>query len=189
VKEIILLTVITGLAFLTAVMTLIFGFSKKSKNLKLLSLLLFIGFITLAGWTGYKFVNKSYNKVTSTFKPRTGDEIYDALFDKRKFDCVTVLNKQDQVVPKIDYAIWLHFEACPEELKRILSRHEFTSEKLSTKGWNGKIPYAETLEWFNPTTLGDTIVVYEYSTNNNRNIQTIWASIDSTKAFVRDILD
>lgn len=143
----------------------------------------------MAGWTGYKFLTKSYNKVANTLKPRTGNEIYDALFGKRKYECVKVLNKQDQIVPKIDYAIWLHFETCPEELKRILSRHKFTSEKLQTKDWNGKIPYGETLDWFNPTTLGDTIMVYEYSANNNRNIQTIWTSLDSTEVFAMDILD
>ena len=87
-------------------------------------------------------------------KPRTGDEIYDALFDKRQFDCVKVLRYQDQVVPKIDYAIWLSFETCPNELKRILSRHEFSAGRLSTKDWNGKIPYGETLDWFNPTLFG-----------------------------------
>ena len=188
-KQIILLIVITGLIFLTGVFTLILGIIKKNKNLKFISLIIFSGFIGFACWTGYKVVTKSYEKVTGTLKPRTGDEIYDALFGKRKFDCVKVLNKQDQVVPKIDYAIWLQFETCPEELKRILSRHEFKSEKLSTQSWNGKIPYGETLVWFNPTTLGDTIMVYEYSTYDNRNIQTIWTSLDSTKVFVRDILD
>lgn len=188
-KEIISLAVITGLIFLAVLLTLIFGFIKKSKHLKLLSLFTFIVFLVMAGWTGYKFLTKSYNKVANTLKPRTGNEIYDALFGKRKYECVKVLNKQDQVVPKIDYAIWLHFETCPEELKRILSRHEFTSEKLQTKDWNGKIPYGETLDWFNPTTLGDTIMVYEYSANNNRNIQTIWTSLDSTEVFAMDILD
>ena len=88
----------------------------------------------MAGWTGYQFVTKSYKKVADILKPRTDDEIYNALFGKRKFDCVNVLNKQDQVIPKIDYAIWLQFETCPEELKRILSQHEFTSEKISTSG-------------------------------------------------------
>src|SRR5690606_39355592 len=66
-------------------------------------------------------LSKTYNKVTETLSPRTGDEIYDALFDKRQTDCIKILNFQDQVVPKIDYAIWLHFETCPDELKRILS--------------------------------------------------------------------
>lgn len=188
-KEIILLTVITGLTFLIFGLTLVFGFIKKSRSLKLTSLFILFSFISLAGWTGYKFVTKSYNKVNDTLKPRTGDEIYDALFDKRKTDCVKILNHQDQVVPRIDYAIWLHFETCPKELNRILSRHEFTSLKLPTMIWNGKIPYGETLDWFNPTTLGDTIMVYEYSTNDSRNIQTLWTSLDSTKVFCRDVLD
>ena len=188
-KEIITLTLITGLTFLIFGLTLVFGFIKKNRNLKLTSLVVFITFIALAGWTGYKFVPKSYNKVSDTLKPRTGDEIYDALFDKRQTDCVKVLNYQDQVVPKIDYAIWLHFETCPNELKRILSRHEFSAEKLPTKNWDGKIPYGETLDWFNPSILGDTIMVFEYSTNDSRNIQTIWAKLDSTKVFCRDILD
>lgn len=188
-KEIVVLAVITGLIFLTTVLTLVFGFIRKSRKLKLISLIAFFGFLSLAGWTGYKFVTKSYKKVADTLKPRTGDEIYDALFDKRKYDCVKVLNHQDQVVPKIDYAIWLHFETCPSELKRILARHKFTSDKLTTKGWDGRIPYGETIDWFNPTTLGDTIMVHEYSTNDSRNIQTMWVSLDSTKVFCRDIAD
>ena len=188
-KEIIILTVISGLTFLIFVLALILGFIKKNRKLKLTSLFVFFGFICLVGWTGFRFVTKSYNKVADTLKPRTGDEIYDALFDKRQSDCIKIIRYQDQVVPNIDYAIWLHFEICPNELKRILSRHEFTTDKLPTKDWNSKIPYGETLDWFNPTTLGDTIMVYEYSTNNSRSIQTIWASLDSTKVFCRDILD
>lgn len=188
-KEIIVLTVITGLTFLVFGLFLLFGIFRKNRKLLLTSVFAFIVFLGFAGWTGFKFVTKSYNKVADTLRPRNGDEIYDALFGKRQTDCVKVLNYQDQVVPKIDYAIWLHFETCPMELKHILSRHEFTSEKLPTKNWDGKIPYGETLDWFNPTTLGDTIMVYEYSTSDNRNIQTIWTSLDSTKVFCRDVLD
>jgi hypothetical protein len=188
-KEIIISAVITGLAFIIFCATLIFGTIKKNNKLKVISLFAFIAFIFLAGWTVFKVGTKSYNKVADTLKPRTGDEIYDALFGKRQSDCVQVLNYQDQVVPKIDYAIWLHFKTCPTELKRILSRHEFSAEKLATKNWNGKIPYGETLDWFNPTTLSDTIIVYEYSSDDNRNIQTIWATPDSTKVFCRDIFD
>ena len=183
------MTIISGIAFLLFLVTLILGLTKKNKKLKLTALLLFFAFIGLTVWTGFKLLSKTYNKVTETFRPRTGEEIYEALFDNKQNDCIKVLNFQDQVVPKIDYAIWLHFETCPDELKRILSRHDFSEEKLSTAKWDGKIPYGETLEWFNPTTLGDTILVYEYSTNDSRNIQTIWTNLDSTKVFVRDILD
>ena len=91
-KEIILLTITTGLTFLIFVVTFIFGFIKKSRQLKTASLFVLIVFIGLAGWTVFTFVNKSYNKVADTFKSRTGNEIYDALFDKRKSDCVKVLN-------------------------------------------------------------------------------------------------
>ena len=188
-KEVIILTIISGLVFLTFVVTLILSFTKKNKTLKLTSLIVFFTFIACSTWTGYKFVSKAYDKVTDTFKIRTGDEIYDALFDKRKRSCIKILNYQDQVIPKIDYAIWLHFKTCPKELERILSKHNFEAEKLSSDNWNGKIPLVETLEWFNPTTLGDTIIVYEYSHSNNRNIKTLWTNTDSTEVFVRDILD
>lgn len=188
-KELIILTIFSGLAFLLFLVALILGFTKKNKKLKLMSLLLFFVFIALTAWTGFKFVSKTYNKVAETLGPRTDEEIYEALFHKKQTDCIKILNYQDQVVPKIDYAIWLHFETCPEELKRILSKHEFRTERLSTAKWDGKIPYGESLDWFNPTTLGDTIMVYEYSTNDGRKIQIIWTDLDSTKVFVRDILD
>jgi hypothetical protein len=188
-KEIIILTVITGLTFIIFGLTLLLGIIKRNRKLKVTSLFAFIFFISFASWTGFKLVTKSYNKVAETLKPRTGDEIYDALFDKRQSDCVKVINYQDQVVPRIDYAIWLHFETCPNELNRILSRHKFSTKMLPTKDWTGEIPYGESLPWFNPTTLGDSLMVYEYSTNDNRNIQTIWASMDSTEVFCRDLLD
>ncbi|MFT3980736.1 MAG: hypothetical protein QM687_09730 [Ferruginibacter sp.] len=188
-KELIILIIIAGLSFLLFLVTLIMNLTKKNRALKLASFLFFFAFIGFSSWTAFKFVNKSYNKLAKAASPRTGDEIYDALFGKRQADCIKILHYQDQVIPKIDYAIWLHFETCPKELERILSRHAFTVEKLSAANRDGKIPYAETLAWFNPATLGDTIIVYEYSTNDSRNIQTIWTNPDSTQAFVRDILD
>lgn len=188
-KEIITLISLSGFAFLTFLLTLVIGLIKNSKWLKMTALFAFFVLTGLVGWTGYKVVSKTHHKVSGIFRMRTGDEIYDALFGKRETDCVNILNYQDQVVPKIDYAIWLHFETCPKELERILSKHDFHSEKLSTDNRNEKIPFEETLDWFDPTTLGDTIMVYEYSTEDNRNIQTIWTNLDSTEVFVRDILD
>ena len=69
-------------------------------------------------------------------KPRTGDEIYSALFGKTNNSCLKVLNQQDQIVPKIDYAIWLHFKTCPNELNRILQLHNFKTEKQASKDWH-----------------------------------------------------
>jgi hypothetical protein len=71
-KEIIVLTIIAGLIFIVFVLTLIFGFLKKSKKLKLIALFFFISFASLAGLTGYKFVTKSYNKITGNIKTKNG---------------------------------------------------------------------------------------------------------------------
>ena len=187
-KELIILTVISGLSFLVFLVTLILGFTKKNKKLRLTALLLFFAFIGLTAWTGFKFVSKTYNKVAETLRPRTGDEIYDALFDKRQSDCIKILNFQDQVVPKIDYAIWLHFETCPDELKRILSRHDFKTEIVSTNGWDTDVPLAHE-NWFKPETLGDSIFVFIYNKDEYGNGQYIYSSLDSTKVFLKDILD
>jgi len=100
-KLIITLTIITALIFNIFILTLIFGWTKKNKKLKITTLYAFIAFLSLGGLTGYKLVTKSYYKVTKTLKPRTGDEIYDGLFGKRETNCVKVLNYQDQVVPKL----------------------------------------------------------------------------------------
>jgi len=195
----------SGFVFLIFLVTLLLGFIKKKKKLKLASLFIFLTFIACATWTGYQIISTAFDAAKhfsdkavtlidnidfpKAFEPRTGDEIYDALFDKRKTDCIEVLNYQDQVVPKIDYAIWLHFKTCPEELKRILTKHDFSVEKLTAENRSEKIPVEEWLEWFAPITLGDTIIVYEYSSQDYRNIQTIWSKNDSTEVFVRDIFD
>lgn len=151
-----------------------------------MTLLLFIG---LATWTGYRIISKSVNKLTQTLKPRTGEEIYEALFGQDESRCVKVTDFQDQIIPKIDYAIWLQFQTCPTELKRILSRHTFSFAKLEAGSWVESIPHGETIDWVNPNLMGDTILVFEYSSDDSRNIQTIWTNRDSTIALCRDIFD
>ena len=157
-KELAILAILSGFTFLLFLTALILGFKKKSKQFKIIAIILLFSFVSLISWTAYKFVNKSLTAVSEMLEPRTGDEIYDALFDKRQTNCVKILNYQDQVVPKVDYAIWLEFETCPEELRRILSRHEFRSGKIPSN--NSEIPYGETLKWFNPNTMDDTISVF-----------------------------
>ena len=129
------------------------------------------------------------NKVASALKPRTGEEIYKALFGPDKSGCVQVTNSQDQIIPKIDFAIWLKFETCPTELKRILSRHTFDFGEVETGSWTESIPYGEVIDWVNPQVMGDTIFVFEYSSEDGRNIQTLWTSRDSTRVLCRDTFD
>ena len=127
--------------------------------------------------------------MTGALKPRAGEEIYKALFGQDESGCVRVTNSQDQIIPKIDVAIWLKFETCPPELKRILSQHTFDFGKVETASWTESIPYGETIDWVNPQIMGDTIFVFEYSSKDGKNIQTLWTSRDSTRVLCRDIFD
>ncbi|RYM34990.1 hypothetical protein ERX46_06350 [Brumimicrobium glaciale] len=187
--EIVILVTLSGISFLAFLTVLIFGLVNRNKNLLISALVLFFVVIGLGTWTTYTVINKSFNKISEIMKPRTGEEIYDALFDKRENNCVNVIQYQEQTVPILDAAIWMHFETCPKELERILSKHDFIAERSLTNKQISRIPYDKNSHWFNPKLLGDTIVIYEYSSENHRNIQTIWSNLDSTEVFVRDVLN
>ena len=188
-KHIIFLSISTGFAFLLFIAVLITAIIKKKKALWLSAVMLFVLFASLLGFTGYTLASKTYNKVAGAVKPRTGDEIYDALFGKRQIDCVKVIHSQDQVVPKIDYAIWLYFETCPGELGRLLKRHDFSMTRIPAERLNAAIPLGDSVPWFKPESMGGAITVYEYATDDSRGIQTFWVSADSTQVYCRDIWD
>jgi hypothetical protein len=188
-KELIVLIVSSGIVFLIFLSTLLIGLLKKNRKFTIAAVVLFFIVILLSTWTGIIFLNTTYRKINSWYKPRTGEEIYDALFHQRQTGCVKALNWQDQIIPRIDDAIWLEVTICPLELKRILSKHMFSVEKTSSSDLGYRIPLGEALPWFKPTTLGDTVMIYEYSSDDNRTIQTIWSNVDSTHVFIRDIVN
>lgn len=187
-KEIIYLVMASGLLFLGFLVTLILGIVKRKLKLVVAAVTFFLFFSVTVAYTGYKFISKSYRSVTEAFKPRTGEEIYTALFGKDQFHCTRVINHQDQVVPVIDYAIWLHFNTCPEELDRILSAKPFEKEKTSTKGWNTTGPLAND-NWFKPELLGDTILVYTFKKDDYGNGQIIYTNLDKTEVYCQDVWD
>ena len=175
-KETFILITITSLFFILFMATLILA----------LVLPIFLG---VATWTGYTVIHRTAHKLTGALAPRTGEEIYRALFGPGQSDCVKVTHAQDQVIPRIDPAIWLQFKTCPAELQRILSLHPFDFGKVPTASWTEGVPYGETIDWVNPQAMGDTILVFEYARDDGKNIQTLWASTDSTQVLCRDILD
>lgn len=187
-KAIIIWTILTVVAFAVFIATLIIGLIKKKRKTILASIVILFFGIGFGLWTAYLFTSKSYNRLTEIFRPRAGIEIYTALFGQTKSNCVEVLNYQDQVVPKIDYAIWLHFKTCPDELQRILSLHDFKTEIVSTKGWDTSGPLANE-NWFKPETLGDSILTFTYNKDDYGNGQCIYSSLDSTQVFCKDIAD
>jgi hypothetical protein len=186
---ILILVIVTGLLFIAFIATLITGLLRKKKKTVIASFVVLLSFLALASWTGFRLLKKSYDKVTGAFRPRTGEEIYTSLFGKDESGCVRVTESIDQVIPRIDPAIWLRVETCPGELRRILSQRTYDFNKVETAQWNERLPYGESINWINPQAMGDTILVFEYASESGRNIQTLWVSPDSTKVLCRDVLD
>jgi len=176
---------VAGLVFLLLGGMLGWSVVKRRKDLSRAAFGLFIVFLGLVGWAGLRLATKSYHKLVAVTRPRTGAEIYTALFGRPQAACVQVLHQQDQVVPKIDYAIWLQFETCPKEVKRILGLHHFARQKQATAGWNTSGPAAHD-NWFKPESLGGSILVFTYRRNNYGSGQTLYSSVDSTRVFCVD---
>ncbi len=110
-------------------------------------------------WHCFHVYNQVIPQIIQTLRPWTGDDIYDALFEQRQTNCVKILNYQDHLLPKIDCAIWLHFETCPNEFKRMINLHKFKTEIVSTKGWHSEDVLANE-SWFKPASLGDSMLVF-----------------------------
>ena len=183
-KTILTLALITGILLLSAIIMLLIGlWKKKSTLIKVSAFALLLG-IGTGGYAVYVFANKTYHAL----QPRTGDEIYAALFGKPTSNCVKVLNYQDQVIPKIDYAIWLHFKTCPDEIKRILSQHNYEFEKISGQDSHSNGPSANN-NWFKPELMGDSILTFKFKKDEYGNGQTIYLNRDSSEAYCMDVLD
>jgi hypothetical protein len=178
--------IISAVLFILFITLLIAGVMKRSRKILLIGTpLFFILFLMATAYTSYKVFHKAYNKISGTYKLRTGEEIYVAIFGKASPDCLKIRNYQDQTVPIIDDAILLEFTTCPEELKRILSQNQFTSKKESTRFWTRG---SSNLHWWKPETLGDTVLLYDYSSPDYKRNQHLIVSLDSSRVFYKDVL-
>lgn len=141
-------------------------------------------------WMGAYFVaaKKMLNKIAEELKPREGIEIYEALFGQPIPNCVDVIDRQDQVIPIIDTDIKLHFYTCKEELKRILSQHQYTHKKVAaTTLFKDTINTAA--PWFNPGLLADSVQIFVYEKDEYGNQQRLYCNTDSTEVYCLDIAD
>lgn len=134
--EIISLGVITGTLFICFIGMFSYGVILQKRPVIISSIICLTLFIISGTITGYHVITKTYHKTASILQPRTGEEIYNGLFKPTKNDCIKILNYQDQVIPKIDFAIFLHFKTCPGECSRILSEYKYQKGMLETKDWN-----------------------------------------------------
>lgn len=180
---------LSGVSFLLFLLSAVWYLRKRNMRTGATALLLLFTLITSTGWTAFLIIERSYHKVTEILGPRTGMEVYDALFGKSGNACIKILDHQDQVVPKIDPAIWLRLVSCPAEMERVLSLETYTTVRTASSRWDAMSLGGGKSERFDPTTLGDTVLVHACCNDDLRNSRTIWTDLELTEVFVRDVLD
>ncbi|MGB3183537.1 MAG: hypothetical protein WBB45_19260 [Cyclobacteriaceae bacterium] len=143
----------------------------------------------VAGWAAFRVTRAVAEKFETVIRARTGIEVYKITFGEPQPDCVNVQDYMDMEFPIIDYAVWLHFKTCPEELTRLLSRRAYDYSIKSGDSLENSIPYGGPTDFFRPTLMGDTLLVYKYSTEEYYDIETLWVSPDSTEVYFCTIYD
>lgn len=182
---------LAGFLFFAFVFFIITGIKRKSKPKIIISFLFFFFTIIVSAWAVYAFVSKSYTTITNNFKSRSGLEIYAALFGEDSSNCITVLNKMDQVIPRLDCCIWLEFKTCPRELNRIISQHVYKEKKYLSLDTAQYIPtYSPKPDWWRPYVLADSInVMRDFNFDNPNRDKILIFSKDSSHAFYCDMAD
>lgn len=186
-KNIVFSLLFSGISFIIFLVILIVGLTRKRKNIILISVFIFVISLAFGIWSIYTVTRKTYHKISEAGKSRNGEEIYESLLGKPETNCVEIIDYQDQIIPRIDDAIYLHFKTCPEELERILKRKHFQSEKITAKNLFSEQVSANK-NWFTPEKLGDSILVFKYYDEKNKG-QEIYSSTDSTEVYLKDIAD
>ena len=182
-KETLLALTVSGVLFVASVPVLIYAAVKKKRHLVGIC----VGILVLAGIgglvSGVLFAKASYREVQEVLKPRTGKEIYVALFGKPQPDCVEVVKHRDQTVPMIDSDILLEAKTCPQEVQRIFGQFGYDVVKSSTGP-----AVSDSSVWVNLSAFGDSVWVWTHF-DDYGNGREVYISTDSTRMYCRDVLN
>lgn len=187
-QDIISLGIASIILVIGSIVFFFIAIAKKKMPLFYLALLLSFAGVGTGLFAGYKFLYKSYVKISDAFKPRTGEEIYAALFDGNPNECTKVIEKQDQVVPVVDVAIYLHFKTCESELNRILKQQQYEMTVL-VKNEEDTTPNSIDPDWFEPLKMGDSVYVYTYRKDDFGNYQSLFVSKKKDEVYCKDVLN
>ena len=183
---IISLGIIALTLFLASIIFFLISISKK--KMPLFYLALFLSFLSVGTglYAGFVFIQKSYIKISKSLEPRTNEEIYAAIFEGNPNKCTVVLKTQDQVLPVIDVAIYLHFKTCEEELNRILKQQEYEMNIL-VKNEADTTSISIGPDWFKPSKMSDSIYVFTYKKDDFGNYQTLFVSKKKDEVYCMDV--
>jgi hypothetical protein len=141
--------------------------------------------LALAGVAGavamYRFAERSVDELHALATPRTGPEIYAALFGTPD-TCVRIIAFDDALLPKLDNVIHLHAGTCPGEMRRILRQCEHDASLLNAVGSSKDARY-------DPSLLGDSVLTLTCTVTEGRHWRTLYVKRDSSELIVLDVLD
>ena len=184
----IILTIGLLLGFL---IILIMSIYRKKKSLALIALIP-LGLAMITGPVSFYLIFKTTYKnisgrVSTSFGPRKGDEIYTDIFGNSTYNCSRVINSRDYVKPFLKCCIWLEFNTCPEEAARLIAQKVFEYEKIHKYQIGYMTPEYGKPDWFDPPALGDSVLFYKRF-NKRKDYQILFfLSTDSTRAFYCDM--
>jgi hypothetical protein len=139
--------------------------------------------ILCAAMAFYLTAERSVAELRAYATPRSGADIYAALFGPPINKCMQVLDHDDALIPKLDNVIRLHVRTCPEELRRILAQGSYLAE-MSTDLTGSKLDPAFSVEQ-----LGPGVLTSNWTVTEGRHWRTLHYRPDSTELIVIDILD
>lgn len=163
---------------LVAIILLLVGFYRKEKGLKIITCILIILSITF-GKCQLKKSHDEANKFNMIENlPRTGNQVYKALFGESIAGCAKIVNYEDLLITMSNNLVLIHADICPEELRRILLQHKYSFEvKPNTNDYSNNLSILRSKE-FVTKLLGDTIIEFSYTDNDCQRY--IYTSLDST---------
>jgi hypothetical protein len=142
--------------------------------------------LALAGLTAavamYRFAERSVDELHALATPRTGPEIYAALFGTPD-TCVRIIAFDDALLPKLDNVIHLHARTCPAEVRRILATTTYTRDTTALTSANNAPPR------FATALLGSDALTLQATLQEGKHWRTLHLRADSTALIVHDIVD
>lgn len=186
--SIVLWIIVTVILFIFFGLFILLGIRRKRMKFIYISIAFFLLTVVSAIYTAALATYKAYqvvrgSDVRNPFDKRTGIQIYADLFDQ-PLPCVSVTHSKDQKLTELDFSLWMKFQTCGAEVKRIVSQKGFQP------AWNFSFPEDISRPgWFNPTSLGDSSTVLIKQGKDDKKQQVIFLSKDSTQGLYGELGD
>lgn len=174
------------LAFFGLLITSLLKRSNAMVGAAILSLLIAVG-------TGVGAIHEANNlgptAAIPVIVPRSGIDMYNAMFGPSVNTCVSVTHHHDRLVPGIDKAIRIRARTCAAELRRVLDIVAYNSVRGSSNGVPKPTGGAYASGDFAPEALGDSVLCHHRELTTNGPTRWIYMRLDSSEMVAVDMME